>query len=89
MEAVTIFSYSTKKPDKKNSSRPSLYMSHIGGMIKRERKKLHLSQKEFAQRVHTTQKIISLLESGQSNPTLDLLSRVSEALEKNLVIKFT
>jgi predicted transcriptional regulator len=88
MEAVTIFSYKNKQPAIAPPKHSSSYIEQIGKMIKKERKKLKLSQKEFAKKIHSTQKIVSLLEAGKSNPTLVLLERVSSALEKDLVIKF-
>lgn len=88
MEAITIFSYDIKKDANPKSIQSLPYMSQIGKMIRKDRKKLHLSQKEFAAKIKTTQKIISLIESGKGNPTLELLARISEGLEKNLHVYF-
>jgi ribosome-binding protein aMBF1 (putative translation factor) len=49
-----------------------------------ERQKMGLSQTELAQRVGTKQPVISRLESGAGNPTLDLLRRVAKALNTEL-----
>ena len=43
-----------------------------------------LSQTELAHRVGTKQPVISRLESGAGNPTLDLLRRVAKALDTEL-----
>lgn len=44
------------------------------------------SQEELAKRVGTKQPVISRLESGASNPTLELLQRVASALELKLEV---
>ena len=44
------------------------------------------SQQELAKRVGTRQPVISRLESGVSNPTLELLQRVATALELKLKV---
>lgn len=49
-----------------------------------ERQKKGLSQTELAQRVGTKQPVISRLESGVGNPTLELLRRVAKALGTEL-----
>lgn len=49
-----------------------------------ERQKMGLSQTELALRVGTKQPVISRLESGAGNPTIDLLRRVAKALNTEL-----
>lgn len=49
-----------------------------------ERQKKGFSQTELALRVGTKQPVISRLESGTGNPTLDLLRRVAKALDTEL-----
>ncbi len=44
------------------------------------------SQGELAKRIGTKQPVISRLESGASNPTLELLQRVATALELKLEV---
>lgn len=44
-----------------------------------------ISQRELAKKVHTSQAVISRIESMQANPSLDLLKRIAHAL--NLQIK--
>ena len=60
--------------------------------IKREIIKLRieqgLSQKELADRIKTKQSAISRLESGEYNPSLEFLSKVANALGKELHISF-
>ncbi len=60
--------------------------------IKREIIKLRLekglSQKDLAERVGTKQSAISRLENGEYNPSIEFLSKVANALGKELNVKF-
>ena len=47
-----------------------------------------LSQKELAERMNTTQSVISRLESGSGNPSLATLKRLAAALDARLVVRF-
>jgi ribosome-binding protein aMBF1 (putative translation factor) len=52
----------------------------------RKRLKKGLTQKELALKIGTKQSAISRLESGDQNPTIQLLQKVSKALGANLKI---
>lgn len=43
-----------------------------------------LTQDELAKKIGVKQEYIARLESGQANPTLETVSRVSKALDKKL-----
>lgn len=51
------------------------------------RKEQNITQAELAKRVGTQKSNISRLESGNYNPSLDFLTKVSEALGKHLSIQ--
>lgn len=55
--------------------------------IIKARKEQNMTQAELAKRVGTQKSNISRLESGNYNPSLDFLAKVSEALGKNLSIQ--
>lgn len=55
--------------------------------IIKARKEQNLTQAELAKRVGTQKSNISRLESGNYNPSLDFLVKVSEALGKNLSVQ--
>ena len=55
--------------------------------IIRARKEQNMTQAELAKRVGTQKSNISRLESGNYNPSLDFLTKVSEALGKSLNIQ--
>ena len=50
------------------------------------RKKTGLTQAQLASKIGTKQSVISRLEIGQANPTLDFLKRLSTALNSKLEI---
>ena len=56
--------------------------------IIRARKEQNITQAELAKMVGTQKSNISRLESGNYNPTLDFLTKISEALGKNLSVQF-
>lgn len=62
---------------------------NIAGQIKEIRKHKGISQKELALRMGTSQANISKLESGQLNPTIELLERLVNSMdaELNILIK--
>ncbi len=55
--------------------------------IIKARKEQNMTQAELAKRVETQKSNISRLESGTYNPSLDFLTKVSEALGKSLSVQ--
>lgn len=47
-----------------------------------------LTQRELAQKLHTTQSVISRVESAKTTPTLSFLKRVADALHLSLHVQF-
>ncbi len=56
--------------------------------IIKARKELNITQAELARRVGTQKSNISRLESGNYNPSLDFLIKISYALGKDLKVEF-
>jgi ribosome-binding protein aMBF1 (putative translation factor) len=54
--------------------------------IANERQKAGITQREFANKLKTTQSVISRIENGRQNISLDMLQRIAEALGKSEVI---
>ena len=52
------------------------------------RNKRHLSQKELAERMGTSQSAIARFERGNINPTLDFAVRLAKALNAKLAVGF-
>ena len=52
-----------------------------------KRVKMGMSQKDLALKIGTKQPSIARFESGDYNPTISFLKKVSEALDSKLVIK--
>ncbi|WP_373070895.1 helix-turn-helix domain-containing protein [Gemmatimonas sp.] len=51
----------------------------VGRMVQEARQLAHLTQRELAERVGTSQSAIAKLEQGDANPTIDTLARCTEA----------
>jgi len=51
------------------------------------RKEKNLTQKGLAELIGTRQSNISRLESGNYNPSLDLLIRIAQAMDKKLEVR--
>lgn len=52
------------------------------------RKKEHLSQKDLAEKIGTTQSNIARMEAGQQNFTTDTLQKIASALKRDLRVEF-
>ena len=57
-------------------------------MLISQRPERGLSQKELAERINTTQSVISRPENGPANPSLATLRRLADALDARLVVRF-
>lgn len=58
----------------------------IISQILEERKNQNITQEELANRIGTKKSNISRLESGNYNPTVDMLTKVAKALNRELKI---
>ncbi len=56
----------------------------MGLRIKELRKRKGLSQEEVAEKAETSPNYVSRMERGTENPTLDMLIKISEALEVDM-----
>lgn len=48
-----------------------------------------MSQRDLAKKAHTTQAVVSRIESMNANPSLNLLKKLAVALQTKLIIRFT
>jgi len=60
----------------------------LGQLIYDMRSEAELSQQELAERMGTTQSVISRLEEGGARNRIDTLARVATALDRHLVLSF-
>ncbi|MEX0931313.1 MAG: UDP-N-acetylglucosamine 1-carboxyvinyltransferase [Candidatus Paceibacterota bacterium] len=70
-----------KKTSKKSVNKLSL----IGSLIQQLREEKNLTQSELAKRIGSTQSAIARIEKGEQNISTDLLSKISNALERDIV----
>lgn len=60
----------------------------VGRQVRELRGAHGLSQRELAERMHTTQSVIARLEAGGSKPSISTLERVAKALGTSVDIRF-
>jgi UDP-N-acetylglucosamine 1-carboxyvinyltransferase len=60
-------------------------LSQIGTLIKTLREQKGLTQKEFAQRLKTSQSAVARIESGRQNLTTNEILKISEVLHRKII----
>ncbi|MGA2091105.1 MAG: helix-turn-helix transcriptional regulator [Endomicrobiales bacterium] len=60
----------------------------IAIQIEKLRKKYHLSQKQLAKKLRTTQQTVSKIEKHDNNVTIGTLERLAIIFHKRLVVEF-
>lgn len=60
-------------------------MESIGHRLARVREQSHLTQSQLAKALGTTQSAIARLESGNQNPSADMVKKLSKAMGKNIL----
>ncbi len=60
-------------------------LSNIGHLIKELRERRNITQAEFAEKLGTTQSAIARVESGEQNLTTEMISKISDALGREIV----
>ena len=60
-------------------------MHQIAELIKSLRERRGITQAEFAKKLGTTQSAIARIENGEQNLTTEMIQKISEALESELV----
>lgn len=59
----------------------------IASQYVKARKEKHLTQQELADKLHVKRPNISRFESGEYNPTIDMLVKMAECLGMDLVVE--
>ena len=92
---VLLINHSRWDDIKKNKGAPSTETRaaicqdlDLGQLIYDMRTEAGLSQRELAERMETTQSVISRLEEGGAKNRIDTLARVATALDRHLVLSF-
>jgi len=77
---------SLKNPAFKKAWQESETEYQIARQMIKSRIKNKLSQRSLAEKAHTTQAVISRLETMSANPSLALLQKIATALDKSLML---
>ena len=77
---------SLKDPTFKKAWQESEAEYQIARQMIKSRIKNKLSQRSLAKKAHTTQAVISRLETMSANPSLALLQKIATALDKSLML---
>jgi len=64
------------------------FIVKVAVQIAQERQKHHITQKELAKKLHTSQQSISRIEQGDQNITIGLIERIAEVFGRKPVLKF-
>jgi len=60
-----------------------------GELVRRRREELGWSQARLAEAAGTGQALISRIESGRVNPTVDMLARLADAMHAELALSLS
>lgn len=86
-ETQKMFSKVEKRPGYRERKTAFDLEYAIALALHEARTKAKLSQKELAERLHTTQSVISRMESGKANTTIAKLREYAEACGGTLQVK--
>lgn len=82
-----VFSKAEKDPRWKAAYDKADIEVRIAIQIAKAREKAHLTQEQLAKAVGTTQSVISRIEKGEQNLTIETLSKIADALHGNLIVQ--
>ena len=77
-----------KDPEFKKLYEESQPEFEIAKAIIRARIEKKITQKQLAERMNTTQSVISRVEQGRTSPSIALLKRLAAALDTTLQVQF-
>lgn len=77
-----------KNPKVKAAYEEAAFFAKVALEIIRQREKQHMSQKDLAAVMHTTQQTISRIENADLNVTLKTVFKIAQALHKTPQLKF-
>ena len=77
-----------KKPGFKEAQKETELEYQVARAIIKARLEKGLTQATLAKKLHTTQSVVSRVESGKSLPSLSFLKRLAETLNASLHVEF-
>ena len=81
-----VFAASEKDPRWKAAYEKAGIEVRIAIQISKARERAHLTQEQLAKAVGTTQSVISRIERGEQNLTIETLSKIADALHGDLIV---
>ena len=72
------------RPSKRMSAKLARHMRWLAANVRRLRQDAGLSQQELAKAAEIRQALVSEIERGEANPTLESLVKLAEALKVDL-----
>ena len=77
-----------KNPAFRKEFRKEDLVIRVAVEIATAREKHHITQKELAKKMHTSQQSISRIEQGKQNITIDMIERIADVLGQRPTFKF-
>ena len=77
-----------KNPEFKKVYEKEDFIIRVAVQIAQERQRHHLTQKELAKKLHTSQQTISRIEQGDQNVTIGFIERIAAAFGRKPTFKF-
>ncbi len=72
-------------PAEPTGTAPAAPLREVGALIRGARKGRSMTQTQLAERVGTSQSAINRIEQGGQNLSLEMLTRISDALDQQIV----
>jgi DNA-binding XRE family transcriptional regulator len=82
-----VFSKAEKNPGWKAAYEKAGHEVRLAIQIAKAREKAHLTQKQLAEAIGTTQSAVARIERGAQNLTLQTLSKIADALHADLIVQ--
>ncbi len=84
-----VFAKAEKDPKWKAAYDKADIEVRIAIQIAKAREKAHLTQVQLAKAIGTTQSVISRIERGEQNLTIETLSKIADALHGALIVQLS
>ncbi|OGS28029.1 MAG: hypothetical protein A2297_02065 [Elusimicrobia bacterium RIFOXYB2_FULL_48_7] len=77
-----------RNPEFKKAYKKEDFLVRVAVEIASAREEKHMSQKELAKKMHTSQQAISRIEQGKQNVSIGMIEKIAEVLGHKPILKF-